>query len=162
VRLHSAELMSHNCDDETARRAVPCKDAAAAARTGRCQTFLCGEGMGEGTGRGRGRWSEVTATKPYAARTTGWLTGGARLPVGAVASEGEGVGTDEWGRRVRGARARAQSGPEMGRGGGCRKRERGKRPRRGLETAQLGGEGFLFFSKFYFYFCIPFFEKIIN
>jgi hypothetical protein len=84
--------MSHSGDDETARRAVPCKDAAAAARTGRCQTFLCGEGVGEGTGRGRGRWPEVTATKPYAARTTGWLTGGARLPVGAVTSEGEGRG----------------------------------------------------------------------
>jgi hypothetical protein len=35
---------------------------------------------------------EVTATKPYAARTTGRLTGGASLPVGAVASESEGAG----------------------------------------------------------------------
>jgi hypothetical protein len=30
----------------------------------------------------------------------GRLNGGARLPEGAVASEGEGAGTDEWGRRV--------------------------------------------------------------
>jgi hypothetical protein len=71
VRCTALELMLHSGDDETARRAVPCKDAAAAARTGRCQTFLCGEGMDEGTGRGRGWWPEVTATKPYAARTTG-------------------------------------------------------------------------------------------
>jgi hypothetical protein len=56
--------------------------------------------MGEGTGRGR--WLEVTAVKPYAARTTGRLTGGARLLEGAVASEGEGAGTNEWGRRVSG------------------------------------------------------------
>jgi hypothetical protein len=54
--------------------------------------------MGEGTGRGR--WPEVTALKPYATRTMGRLNGGARLPEGAVASEGEGAGTDEWGRRV--------------------------------------------------------------
>jgi hypothetical protein len=40
--------------------------------------------------------------KPYAARTTGRLTGGARLLEGAVASEGEGAGTNEWGRRVSG------------------------------------------------------------
>jgi hypothetical protein len=114
---------------------VPCKDTATAARTERCQTSLCGEGMGEGTGLGRGRWPEVTAAKPYAARTTGWLTGGASLSPGAVASEGEGEATDEWGRRVSGALTRPWSGPEVGRGGGSRERERGKRPRRGLETA---------------------------
>jgi hypothetical protein len=44
--------------------------------------------------------------------------------------------------------------------GGSRERERGKRPRRGLETAQLGGEKGFSFS-FYFpnsisIFCIPF------
>jgi hypothetical protein len=71
VRCTAPELMPHSGDDETARQAVPCKDATAAARTGRCQTFLCGEGMGEGTGRGRGWWSEVIAAKPYAAKTTG-------------------------------------------------------------------------------------------
>jgi hypothetical protein len=38
--------------------------------------------------------------KPYAARTMGRLTGGAGLLGGAVMSEGEGAGTDEWGRRV--------------------------------------------------------------
>jgi hypothetical protein len=92
--------MSHNGDDENARRAVSCKDEAAAARTGRCQPFLCGKGMGEGTRRGRGRWPEVTTTKPYTARTTERLTGGASPPAEAVASEGEGKATDEWGRRV--------------------------------------------------------------
>jgi hypothetical protein len=124
---------------------VPWKDAATAVRTGQCQTSLCGEGMG----RGKGRWPEVTAAKPYVARTMGWLTGGASLPAGAVASEGEGEATDEWGWRVSGARARARSRPEVGRGGGSRERERGKRPRRGLETAQLGGEKGFSFS-FYF------------
>jgi hypothetical protein len=93
----------------------------------------------------------VTAAKPYAARTTGWLTGGASLSPGAVASEGEGEATDEWGRRVSGALTRPWSGPEVGRGGGSREHERGKRPRRGLETAQLGGEkGFSFSFSFYF------------
>jgi hypothetical protein len=76
---------------------VSCKDAATAARTGRCRTSLCGKGMGEGMGRGRGRWPEVTAVKPYAARTVGWLTGGASLPAGAVASEGKGEVANEWG-----------------------------------------------------------------
>jgi hypothetical protein len=65
--------------------------------------------------------------KPYAARTMGWLTGGASLSAGAVASEGEGEATNEWGRRVSGARARARSGSEVGRGGGgSRARGRGK------------------------------------
>jgi hypothetical protein len=53
VRCTAPELMPHSGNDETARRAVPCKDAAAAARTGRCQTFLCGEGMGEEEDGGR-------------------------------------------------------------------------------------------------------------
>jgi hypothetical protein len=146
--------MPHNGNDETARRAMPCKDAAAAARTGRCQTFLCGEGMG----RGRGRWSEVTAVKPYEVRTTGWLTGGASLPAGAVASEGEGAGTNEWGRRVSGARARARSGPEVGRGGGSRERERGKRPRAGNDPARGGRVSlFLFIFQILFLFLHPFF-----
>jgi hypothetical protein len=137
---------------------VPSKDAATAARTGRCQTSLCGEGMGEGTVRGRGWWSEVTA-----ARTMGWLTGGASLSAGAVASEGEGEATNEWGRRVSGARARARSGPEVGRGGGggVASAEGGKRPRawagigpaRGRERLLL----FFLFSNFYFHFYILFF-----
>jgi hypothetical protein len=88
-------------------------------------TSLCGKGMGEGTRRGRGRWSEVTAAKPYAVRTMGWLTGGASLSAGAVASEGEGEATDEWGRRVSGsdhARGEGQRWAE----GGSRERGRGK------------------------------------
>jgi hypothetical protein len=152
--------MPHSGDDETAWQAVPCKDAAAAARTGRCQTFQCGEGMGEGTGRGRGRWSEVTAAKPYAARTTEWLTSGASLPAGAVASEGEGAGTDEWGRCASGARARAWSGPEVGRGGGSRERERGKRPRAWAGNDPARGERvslFLFIFQILFLFLHPFF-----
>jgi hypothetical protein len=107
----------------------------------------------------------VTAAKPYTTRTMGWLTSGASLPAGAVASEGEGEATNECGRRVSGARARAWSGPEVGRGGGSRERERGKRPRRGLETAQLGGEKGFSFS-FYFPNSISifacFFEQLIN
>jgi hypothetical protein len=77
-------------------------------------------------------------------------------------SEGEGVGTDEWGRCVRGARVRARSGPEMGRGGGCRERERGRQPRRGLETAQPGEKGFSFFPNSISIFASLFFEQLIN
>jgi hypothetical protein len=142
--------MPHSDDDETARRAVPCKDVGAAVRTGRCQTFLCGEGMGEGTGRGGGRWPEVTAAKPYVARTMGRLTGGASLPGGAVASEGEGAGTDEWGRRVsvceckRGVGRRWAEGKEVA---GARE---GERPRRwaGFGPAR-GREGFFLFFLFF-------------
>jgi hypothetical protein len=150
VRCTTPELMPHSGDDETARRAVPCKDVGAAARTGRCQTFLCGEGMGEGTGRGGGRWPEVTAAKPYLARTTRRLTGGASLPGGAVASEGEGAGTDEWGRRVsvceceRGVGRRWAEGKEVA---GARE---GERPRRwaGFGPAR-GREGFFLFFLFF-------------
>jgi hypothetical protein len=139
---------------------VPCKDTATAARTGRCQTSLCGKGMGEGTGRGRGRWPEVTAAKPYVARMTGWLTGGASLPAGAVASKGEGRGLTSGDGMpvVRG----------LERGVGQRWAEGGESQAREGEAAAAwarngparGREGFLFFflfSKFYFYFLHPLF-----
>jgi hypothetical protein len=92
-------------------------------------------------GRGRGRWSEVTATKPYVARTTGRLTGGASLPVGAVASEGEGAGLTS------GDGASAVCGRERGVGRG-----RG----RGLDSAELGGKRVSLFL-FIFQFLYPFF-----
>jgi hypothetical protein len=103
----------------------------------------------------------VTAAKPYAARTTGWLTGGASLPAGAVASEGEGEATDEWGRRVSGAWARARSGPEVGRGGReSRAREgeatvawAGNDPARGERKVSL----FLFIFQILFLFLHPLF-----
>jgi hypothetical protein len=91
----------------------------------------------------------VTAAKPYTARTMGWLTGGASLSAGVVSSEGEGEATDEWGRRVSGARARARSGPEVGRGGESRARKGESGRGRGLESTQLGGEKGFSFS-FYF------------
>jgi hypothetical protein len=155
--------MPHSGDDETARRAVPCKDEAAAARTGRCQPFLCGEGMGEGTGCGGGRWPEVTATKPYAARTTERLTGGASPPAEAVASEGEWKATDEWDGVSVCASAEwagrwAEGEGVAGVGGGS---DRG----RGLDSAQLGGErGFSFsfyFSNFYIHFISFSFEQLL-
>jgi hypothetical protein len=84
---------------------------------------------------------------------------------GSDREQGRGGGADEWGRCVSGARARALSGPKMGRGGGCHERERGKRPRGGLETAQLGGERvplFLFLFQILFLFLHPFsFEELI-
>jgi hypothetical protein len=71
-----------------------------------------------GDRRGRGRWLEVTAAKPYAARTTGWPTGGASLLAGAVASEGDGTvcqwcagASAEWARGgPRGRESRAREG----------------------------------------------------
>ena len=80
--------------------------------------------------------------------------------MGAVASEGEGAGTDEWGRRVSGVRARARSGPEVGRGGGSRERERGKRPRVWAGNGPVRGERdslFLFIFQILFLFLHPFF-----
>jgi hypothetical protein len=103
----------------------------------------------------------VTAAKPYAARTMGWLTGGASLSAGAVASEGEGEATDEWGRRVSGARARARSGSEVGRGGGgVASAEGGKRPQVwagiGLLRGEIKASPFLFIFQFLFPFLYPF------
>jgi hypothetical protein len=80
--------------------------------------------------------------------------------VGAIASEGEGAGTDEWGRRVSGARVRARSGSEVGRrgGGGNRERERGKQPRAGFGPARREGFSFYFsFPNSIFIFYILFF-----
>jgi hypothetical protein len=67
----------------------------------------------------------VTAAKPYATRTMGWLTGGASLSTVAVASEGEGDATDKWGRCVSGSDLARGVGWRWGRGG-SRKHGRGK------------------------------------
>jgi hypothetical protein len=97
--------------------------------------------------------------KPYAARTMGWLTGGARLPVGVVASEGEGAGSDEWGRRVSGARARVRSG-RWAEGEGVAGARGGSGRGRGLDLAQLRGRRvslFLFIFQNLYPFFILFF-----
>jgi hypothetical protein len=107
--------------------------------------------------------------EPYAGRTTKRLTSGATLPVGVIASEGEGWGeADGWGRFVsereaeRGAGWRARGGrPEMGR---KRRRSAGARERRPRVWAgnrpSRGERVFLFFFLFsnsYSPFCIFFF-----
>jgi hypothetical protein len=93
--------------------------------------------------------------EPYAGRTTKRLTGGAGLPAGVSARERAAGG---WGRlvsereRERGAAACAWKQAGNGPKGGSRGREGGgERPRHGLDSAQLGGEGF----PFSFYFLIP-------
>jgi hypothetical protein len=79
--------------------------------------------------------------------------------VGAIASEGEGAGLTS------GDSASVVRGRELGvgrrwaEGEGVASARWGSGRGGGLETTQLGEEGFLFFflfSKFYFYFCIPF------
>jgi hypothetical protein len=53
--------MSHSGDDETPQWGGTGQGRGQAARTGRCRTLLCGEGMGEETG-------EVTAMEGTAVR----------------------------------------------------------------------------------------------
>jgi hypothetical protein len=145
--------------------AVPARTLVKGGRTGRCQTSLCGEKTEEGTKVMAGGDRD----EPYAGRTTKRLTSGATLPVGVIASEGEGWGeADGWGRFVsereaeRGAGLRARGGrPEMGRerrmSAGAREDEAAGL---GRESAQQGGRVFLFFFLFsnsYFPFCIFFF-----
>jgi hypothetical protein len=148
--------MPHSDADETPRRGGTGEDVGQGGRTGRCQTSLCGEKTEEGT--------EVMAggdrDEPYAGRTTKRLTSRATLPVGVIASEGEGWGeADGWGRFVsereaeRGAGLRARGGrPEMGRerrlSAGAREDEAAGL---GRESAQQGG----WFFSFSFYFLIP-------
>jgi hypothetical protein len=84
---------------------------------------------------------------------------------GSDRERGRGSGADEWGQRVSGARARARSGPEMGRGGGCRERERGTRPRGWARNDPARGGRvslFLFIFQILFLFLHPFsFEQLI-
>jgi hypothetical protein len=47
--------MPHSGNDKTARQGGTGQGRGQVARTGQCQTSLCGEGMGEGMGRWRGR-----------------------------------------------------------------------------------------------------------
>jgi hypothetical protein len=128
---------------------------------GRCQTLLCGEGLGEGTAAMEGTAVGGDRDEPYAGRTTKRVTGGAGLPAGVSARE---RAAGRWGQlvsereRERGAGcARARSRPEMGQKGGNRGREGGRRPRHGLDSAQLGGREFLFFfSNSYIHFLYSF------
>jgi hypothetical protein len=141
--------MPHSGDDETARWGSVVQGRDHSGEDGAVPNFLVrrGDGRGDGArkrtvvGGDRGE-----AVRGEDNRVADWW---GSLPAGAVVSEGKGEATDEWGRRVSVARARARSGLVVGRGGGSRERERGKRPRRGLETAQLGGEKGFSFS-FYF------------
>jgi hypothetical protein len=84
--------------------------------------------------------------------------------VGAIASEGEGAGlTSGDGTSMVRGRERGV-GRRWAEGEGVASARGGSGRGGGLETAQLGGKGFLFFflfSKFYLYFCIPFFEQLI-
>jgi hypothetical protein len=136
--------------------AVPCKDTAAAARTGRCPTSLCGEKTEEGT--------EVMAggdrDGPYAGRgkkddevADSW----GRSASGSERARERAAG--EWGRfvseRERAQGRLARAGEQAGNGprGGSRGREGGgggggggggTRPRHGLDSAQLGERVSLF------------------
>jgi hypothetical protein len=81
-------------------------------------------------------------------RTTKWLTAGAGLPVGVSVRErgrlAGGVGSSARERERRaGWRARG-SRPEMGQGEGVAGARGGKRPRHGLDSAQLGERVSLF------------------
>jgi hypothetical protein len=155
--------MPHSAADETPRRGGTGEDVGqGGGGTGRCQTSLCGEKTEEET--------EVMAggerDEPYAGRTMKRLTSGATLPVGVIASVGEGWGeADRWGRFVsereaeRGAGLRACGGrPEMGR------ERRMSAGAQGDEAAGLGREsaqqgGGLFSFSFYFLIPISLFES---
>jgi hypothetical protein len=100
--------------------------------------------MGEGTGAMEGTAVGGDRDKPYAGRTTKRLTGGAGLPAGVSTRE---RAAGRWGRLVserererQAGCARARSRPELGQKGGGRGREGGRRPRHGLDSAQLGRE----------------------
>jgi hypothetical protein len=134
-----------------------------AARTGRCQTLLCGEGIGEGTGVMEGTMVGGDRDEPYAGRTTKRLTGGAGLPAGVSTRE---RAAGRWGRlvserereRARSGCARVGAGRQWAEGGGGSAGARGERlPRHGLDSAQLGGFLFFFlFSNSYIHFLYSF------
>jgi hypothetical protein len=105
--------MSHSGDDETSRRGGTGQGRGQAARTGRCRTLLCGEGMGEGT-EIEGTTMEGTAVS-YVRKTTTRLTGRTGLPARGSARERV---ASRWGwlvsERVRGARKRLRTRERAG------------------------------------------------
>jgi hypothetical protein len=96
--------------------------------------------------RWRGRWRVVREEDDKAADRWGWSASererarGSGLQVGPTRHRERGRGAG-W-LRARGSRL------AMGRKGGVRARGGGRRPRNGLNPAQQGGEGFLFFFLF--------------
>jgi hypothetical protein len=147
--------MSHSGDDETPRWGGTGQGRGQAARTGRCRTLLCGEGMGEGTAI-EGTTMEGTAVS-YVRKTTTRLTGGAGLPARGSARERV---AGRWGwlvsERVRGgaqAAARAGAGQLLGRKGKRGARERGGGRGMGRIRPSRGGSFLFLFSKSHFHFC---------
>jgi hypothetical protein len=149
VRCTAPALMSHSGDDETSRRGGTGQGRGQAARTGRCRTLQCGEGMGEGTAI-EGTAMEGTAVS-YVRKTTTRLTGGAGLPARGSARERV---AGRWGwlvsERVRGGASGCARGsePAIGSKGGSAARGRGEAAAAWAGFGPAGGEAFSF--SFYF------------
>jgi hypothetical protein len=134
--------------------AVPCKDAAAAARTGRCPTSLCGKKTEEGTEAMAGGDRDG----PYAGRgkkddevADSWgrsASGSERARERAAGGWGRFVSEGERERRA-GWRARG-SRPEMGRGEGVAGARGGKAVAAWAGFSPARGEGKLFPFSFSF------------
>jgi hypothetical protein len=137
--------------------AVPCKDAAAAARTGRCPTSLCGEKTAEGTEV----MAEGDRDGPYAGRgkkddevADSWgrsASGSERARERAAGGWGRFVSERE---RAQGGLARAREQAGNGPRGGSRGREGGEAAAAWAGFGPARGEGFSF--SFYFLILYPF------
>jgi hypothetical protein len=158
--------MPHSGDDETSRRGRYRARTRSSGEDGAVPNFSVRRGDGRGDGAMERTVVGGDCDEPYAERTTGRLTGGVGLPAGVSARECDGesgwrVGSARQRERERAqgrlARARRQAGD--GPKGGVAGARGGKRPRHGLDSAELGGRGFLFFflfSNFYIHFYILF------
>jgi hypothetical protein len=156
--VHSDGVMVHSGSDETSRRggAVRGRDHIKRGRSG--VNFSVRRVQ---AGMGRGRWPVAITLKPCAARTIGWLIGGAGLSAMRGRERARVSAAGGWGRAA--ARERELAGragargsrPEVGQEGrGGRERgERGCGYGPGIGPARGEVSPFLFLiSIFYFYF----------
>jgi hypothetical protein len=167
--------MPHRGDDETSRRGRYWARTRSSGEDRAVPNFSVRRGDGRGDGAMEGTLVGGDRDEPYAGRTTRRLTGGAGLPARVSARESNGesgwrVGSARQRERERaqGGLARTQKQP----GNGSRRGSRGRaggggatRPRHGLDSAQPGGRGFLFFFLFsnsYIHFISFSFEQLIN
>jgi hypothetical protein len=141
VRCIAPALMPHSDDDETSRRGGgggTGRVHSQAARTGGANLSCAARGWVRGR-RWRGRRRVVREEDDEAADRWGRSASGRERARESGWQVGSAHQREREGERSGCAR---ESGPAMGRKGGEARARGGRRPRHGLDPAQLGGSGF--------------------
>jgi hypothetical protein len=156
--VHSDGVMAHSGGDGTSRRGGAVRGCDHSERGRSSVNFSVRRVQ---AGRGRGRWPAAIALNACAARTIGWLTGGAGLSAMRGRERARVSAAGGWGRATARERelagqagARAEAGRRWAEMGGEVTSAGREATGMGRELAQPGGKvsPFIFISYFHFLF----------